>query len=203
MKPGSGTRAAAGLVAGLFGLGLWTLHPGSVRPPRAISDPVTVRLISAGRHSGLVLPVGDGRAVEYGYGEWSWYALGKDDWWRAPATVLWPCAGTLGRRYWRESDLAAMGETHGFDHISSFTAERRDVLRLLAHLDADFAAGGPPLHSEHYDMDFARYPERFWLAHDCHDETAEWLRELGCFVPPVPIRIGLSLAPPASSSENR
>lgn len=203
MKLGSRARAATGLVAGLLGLGLWTVHPGVVRSPDSVLDPVTVRLISAGRHSGLLLPVGDGRVVEYGYGDWSWYALGKDDWWRAPATVLWPCPGTLGRRYWREADLAAMGETRGFDHIASFAAERLHVRRLLAHLDADFAAGGTPHHSDLYGMDFVRYPERFWLAHDCHDETAEWLRELGCFVPPVPIRVRLALAPPAAPGENR
>jgi hypothetical protein len=193
MKLGSGARVAAGSVAGLLGVSLWTLHPGSVRPPQRVSEPVTVRLITAGRHSGLLLPVGDGRIVEYGYGEWNWYALDKDDWWRAPAIVLWPSPGTLGRRYLREADLAAKGESYGFEHVSSFTAESRDVRRLLAHLDADFFAGGPPHHSDLYDMDFVRYPERFWFAHDCHDETAEWLRELGCFVPPVPIRIALDL----------
>jgi hypothetical protein len=197
MKLGSGARTAAGLVAGFLGLSLWMLHPGSVRPPPSVSDPVTVRLIVAGRHSGLLLPVGGGRVVEYGYGEWIWYALGKDDWWRAPATVLWPCPGTLGRRFLREADLESMGETYGFARVSSFAAERRDVARLLAHLDADFAAGGTPHHSDLYDMDFVRYPERFWFAHDCHDETAEWLRELGCFVPPVPIRIELSLRAPS------
>src|SRR5262245_57988661 len=110
MKRGAGVCVAAGLL----GLSLWSLLPGSVRPPRAVSDPVTVRLFSAGRHSGLLLPVGDGRVVEYGYGDWSWYALGKDDWWRAPATVLWPCPGTLGRRYWSEADVATMGESRGF-----------------------------------------------------------------------------------------
>ena len=157
-------------------------------------SPVTIRLIAAGRHSGLLLPCADGRVVEYGYGEWNWYALGKDDWWRAPATVLWPSPGTLGRRCVREADVTAVGENYGSAHVSAFSVERRDTERLLARLDAEFAAGGPPLHNDLYDMDFVRVPTRFWFAHDCQDEVAEWLRDLGCFVPPVPIRVGLTLS---------
>jgi hypothetical protein len=172
-------------------LAVWTLRTSSVDPPRSLRSPVTVRLTTAGRHSGLLLPCGDGRVVEYGYGEWSWYALAKNDWWRAPATVLWPNAGTLGRRYVREADIVAMGERYGSGRISAFSVERRDAQRLLARLDAEFAAGGAPLHSDLYDMDFVRCSERFWFVHDCHDEVADWLRELGCFVPPAPIRIGL------------
>jgi len=180
------TKIAAGLLLAGLGVTTWILRVSTVVPPRSVRDPVTVRLLSAGRHSGLLLPCDYGRVVEYDYGDWNWYALGKDDWWRAPATVLWPNQGTLGRRYVRAED-------EGSVHTSSLSVERRDAQRLLARLDAAFAAGGDSLHSDLYDMDFVRSPERFWFAHDCQDATAEWLRELGCSVRPAPIRTGLSL----------
>ena len=36
--------------------------------------------------------------VVYAYGDWSWYALGKDEWYNAFATLLFPTRGTLCRR---------------------------------------------------------------------------------------------------------
>jgi hypothetical protein len=177
----------------VLGLGLWTAPPSEVRPPADVEDPVSIRLLAAGRHSGLLLPCGDGRVVEYGYGEWSWYALGRDDWWRAPATVLWPNQGTLGRRYVRAEVLDAMGESYGGARLFSFLVERLRAERLLARLKAEFAALGPGHHSDLYDMDFVRHPHRFHLLHDCHDEVAEWLGELGCTVTWTPIRTGLSV----------
>jgi D-alanyl-D-alanine carboxypeptidase len=189
-------RARVGLilaVLAVLALG-WTLRPSAITPPADPADPVTIRLLSTGRHSGLLLPCGDGRVVEYDYGEWDWYALGMDEWWRAPATVLWPNAGTLGRRYVRAGDLDPMGESYGSARLSSFTVERRRAAQLLARLDAEFAAGAPAYHSDLYDMDFVKTHERFHLFHDCHDEVADWLSELGCSVAWAPIRTRLVLA---------
>jgi len=186
-------RARVGLilaVLAVLALG-WTLRPSAITPPVDPTDPVTIRLLSTGRHSGLLLPCGDGRVVEYDYGEWDWYALGKDEWWRAPATVLWPNAGTLGRRTVRAVDVEAMAESYGGARLAAISVERRDADRLRARLDAEFAAGGDVLHNNPYDMDFVRHSHRFHLFHDCHDEVAEWLRELGCDVAPRAIRTGL------------
>lgn len=152
-----------------------------------------MRLVTEGRHSGLLLPCGGGRIVEYGYGEWNWYALAKDDWWRAPMTVLWPNPGTLGRRYFREAEVAAMEDSFGAGRVGSFDADRAAVERLRERLDAEFASGGAAHHSDLYRMDFVPHPSRFWFGHDCHDEVAAWLRELGCSVTMAPIRTRLAV----------
>ena len=184
-----GLWIAAAVVAFCF----WSGCASTVKAPASVKDPVTVRLMSTGRHAGLLLPCPDGRVVEYGYGDWGWYALLKNEWWRAPATVVWPNQGTLGRRYIRSEDLDAMGDTYGFAHLSKLVVSGEKTGELVARLDARFAAGGEPHYNEAYDMWFVKYPSRFWFVHDCHDEVAEWLRELGCSVSPAPIRVRLRL----------
>ena len=178
---------ACALLAGV----LWCGCASTVTPPRNPTDPVTVHLLATGRHAGVLLPCGDGRTVEYGYGDWSWYALGKTDWWRAPATVLWPTQGTLGRRYVLDADLAAMGHHYGRGTLEELRVPRASAERLLADLDAQFAAGGETHFNEAYDMTFVKHPDGFWMFHDCHDQVAEWLRQLDCEVGWAPIRTGL------------
>jgi hypothetical protein len=142
-------------------------------------------VLATGLHSGLLLPCGEGRVVEYGYGEWGWYARDESGWWRAPVIALVPSQGAIGRRYLREADLEAMGRKYGGGTIAPVRVPRAAAAELLAKLDAEFAAGGEPYLNVAYDMTFVRCPERFHLFHECHDETAAWLRELGCDVPDV------------------
>lgn len=181
----------------------WCGCASTVTPLKDPPDPVVVHLLSTGRHAGVLLPNGDGRTVEYGYGDWSWYALLKNDWWRAPVTALWPSQGTLGRRYIRDADLAAMNRSYGGGMLEELRVSRVSADRLLARLDAEFAAGGEPHHNELYDMDFVKHDDDFWMFHDCHDEVAEWLREIDCRVEWAPIRTGLRLAEQRSISPAR
>jgi hypothetical protein len=188
--------ALLSLLVAAVGLVFWTGCASTVRPPVGAKDPITVRLYSTGRHAGLLLPCSEGRTVEYGYGDWDWYALAKNGWWRAPATVLWPNQGTLGRRYLRGEDLAAMGDTYGAGSLALIRVPREAAGRLLARLDAEFVAGGEPHFNRLYDMWFVKHPDRFWFLHDCHDEVTGWLRELGCSVSWAPIRLGLAVEKP-------
>jgi hypothetical protein len=179
--------------AALLAVVAWSGCASTVTPPADPPDPIVVHLLSTGRHAGVLLPNGDGRTVEYGYGDWNWYALGKTDWWRAPGVVLWPSQGTLGRRYVRDADLAAMDHSYGGGTLEELRVSRASADRLLARLDAEFAAAGEPHYNETYDMSFVKHPDDFWGFHDCHDEVAEWLEELGCSVGWAPIRTGLRL----------
>jgi hypothetical protein len=187
-------RAALLVLLAVFCV-LWFRRRSEVRPPPAAADSVVVRVLATGLHSGLLLPCGDGRVVEYGYGEWGWYARDENAWWRAPMIALVPSQGAIGRRYLREADLAAMGGKYGGGKLASLRVPRASAASLVAKLDAAFAAGGEAYHNEAYDMSFVTCPERFHLLHDCHDETARWLRELGCEVDASPIRVGLVVRP--------
>src|SRR5262245_26160467 len=79
-----------------------------VFPPEAPVDPTTVWVLSEGIHLGLVLPTGDPAPaagfVEYGFGEWEWFAKGNNAWYRVFPVLLWPTAGTLCRRQYATHD---------------------------------------------------------------------------------------------------
>ena len=42
-------------------------------------------------------------------------------------------------------------------------------------------------------MSFVESEDGFWFLYNCNDALADWLRELGCSVSFVPVRLGLSL----------
>ncbi|MFN0008064.1 MAG: hypothetical protein ACKVXR_09175 [Planctomycetota bacterium] len=189
--PRRGHLAFLAVAGTLLAVAAWCGCASTVTPPKDPPDPIVVHLLSTGRHAGVLLPNGDGRTVEYGYGDWTWYALGKDDWWRAPAVVLWPTQGTLGRRYVLDADLAAMNLSYGGGTLEELRVSRDSADRLLARLDTEFVAGGEGHFNPLYDMSFVKHPDGFWMFHDCHDEVAEWLEELECDVGWAPIRAGL------------
>ena len=84
----------------------------TVTPPPPPADPTTIFLLSEALHTGVVLPPDPpddpGGYVEFGFGDWSWYALGNEQWYNAFATVLWPTQGTLGRREFGSRSEAAL-----------------------------------------------------------------------------------------------
>ena len=69
-----------------------------VVPPSNPVNPVMVYITDYGRHSSLVLPATNGGYVEWAFGDWNWFALGKTSWNYALLAVIWSPQSTLGRR---------------------------------------------------------------------------------------------------------
>lgn len=165
-------------------------------PPRAPQDPTSVFVLREARHVGLVLPVHAGepveRFVEFGFGDWAWYALERNAWHDTFATVLWPTQGALCRR---EHDARSAQELRDAAHwttLEELTVSRARASALLERLEAEFAAQAPrAVRLEAYDMNFAPCERSYWFADTCADAAAEWLEELGCEVAWAPIRIAL------------
>jgi hypothetical protein len=159
-----------------------------VTPPENPIDPVEVYLVESELHSGLVLPRTSDEYVEYGYGDWDWFAMNCTAWYYVFDTILWPTQGTLGRRILREPELRAMGPR-------AIRVSRSDVEGLLADLDRRYEAGRETeVYNEQMRMHFVKVDEGFWFGHTCADATAGWLRRLGCSVSAAPIRSGLRLS---------
>ncbi|MCE9637676.1 MAG: hypothetical protein K8T90_18405 [Planctomycetes bacterium] len=188
-------RAILTALAVVLALGIWSGCASGVRPPADVTDPVTIHLLATGRHAAVLLPRDAERVVEYGYGDWGWYALCHDDWWRAPATVLWPNPGTLGRREVAARRVSTAPGAYEGGTLSALVVSREFAERLLARLDAEFAAGGAPVFNPVYDMSFVPHTDRYWAFHDCHDQVAAWLEDLGCDVGWAPVRTGLEVVP--------
>src|SRR5688572_32909584 len=72
----------------------------TIIPPPAPADPVTVAVTDYGRHASVVFPDDDGRgSVEYTFGDWDWFAAGRNGATDAVQAMLWSKGSTLGRRH--------------------------------------------------------------------------------------------------------
>jgi len=185
-------RRAVLASAALVALLVWTGCAVTLRPPEEPADPVTVRLLRTARHSALLLPTPDGRVVEYGFGEWGWFAQNRESWWRVPRIFLFPSEGTLGRRHLAPGEVERLTSAEGA-RLAPFEASRARVDALRERLDREFAAGGEPHHDPQDRLDFVRHERSFWMAYTCHDAVVEWAEELGCRASWSPLRFALEL----------
>jgi hypothetical protein len=179
------------VVFGLFGC------TSTITPPRDPAAPTTVFLLREAMHTGLVLPPADGsdRYVEFGFGDWSWFALGNDRWHHAFATVLWPTAGTLARRTFVATDERELRARVSWADLSPLVVDGVRLHNLRTRLEAQFAAELPrAVRRPSLGWTFVPFDRSYWLPQNCADVAAEWFTELGCAVSWVPIRIGLRAA---------
>lgn len=169
----------------------------TVQPPSDVgAHPVSVWLVRDARHRGLILPSADGQLLEFGYGEYAWYAEMRDAWYRVFPAALWPTPGTLGVRRLgatRGEQLAAVLPGASVDEL---VVARDGVESLRQQLLDRFAAAGAPLWNGIYGFDFVPDPAGYWCLFNCNDAVADWLVALGCRVSWVPIRLDLEVVEP-------
>lgn len=162
----------------------------TVTPPTAVRAPATVHLLREAMHTGLVLPpaTAGGDYVEYGFGDWEWFARGNDAWYRVFATVLWPTPATLGRRPFRADDDAGLRRAAYWAELTPLVVERERVEALRRQLDEraqrrrDEAVHRPSL-----GWTFVPDDGSYWFPNTCADVVGAWCEELGCDVSWVPV----------------
>lgn len=153
----------------------------TIHPPAAPDEARRLYLLDLGRHTRLAFGLPDGGFVEYGYGEWRWYAKLEDQWWRAPAVLFWPTQGTLGRRYWRGPGAEArlLNEYDGLNVLELPAAEDK-VDALVAGLDREFERhSAHVIHNAVYDLDFAPVDRRYWFGNNSNHAVKKWLQQTG------------------------
>ncbi len=178
---------------------LFAACTSTVTPPAHVDDPVLVFLLEEAMHTGIVLPpLDDGdEFVEFGFGEWGWYALGHDSWYHVFATVLWPTQGTLGRRTFgaRTADeLRARVRQAELSPIEVSAAKAAALRRRLQQQHDERREEA--LERPEYGQVFVPFDRSYWFAATCADVAAEWFVELGCDVGWAPIRTGLAAGAP-------
>lgn len=189
-------RARAGFACAALPLvGLAPSCTSTVKQPGNVEDPVSVLLIREALHRGLVLPR-ETDMVEFGFGDWAWYALEEDEWYDAPPTVLWPTRATLSRRVIDATDAQGARAALPWLEFVEFRVERSLAERLRVRLEEQFAAGsGELVQPGGRSMQFVPCEGSYWFGHNCADVAAAWLEELGCEVSWLPIRLDLDRAP--------
>jgi hypothetical protein len=192
-------RAALFLAAGLAALlGVpgcaWT-----IKPPAAPPDPVTVWVTEYGRHSRVALPSGRATFLEYGFGEWNFYAREQ----RGLFSTLRAGAGLGAAAFSRrelspaEDGTLGPGQTGGMRAVSLQVA-RSAAEGLRERLEARWAANQPQVIVRSADgVPVSRDRGRYHLFANSNHATAGWLRDLGCRVTGFPVLSNFRLAAPA------
>jgi hypothetical protein len=143
-------------------------------PPRNPPAPATVHVVDYGRHSSLLVPNGE-TFDEWTYGEWRWFALADDPWYRTFPMLFWPTQGALGLR--RGVSRAE------FRKETVFTLEVAGdkVASLAKRLEESFLTGSATRYHYQplYDAEFVHDPRSFHVFHTCNHVVRKWLRELG------------------------
>ena len=161
----------------VFALGCATGCVTTIRPPERPADPVRVALIDYGYPASLALPGPDGTSVEYAYGEWEWFALNNDAWYRVFPALCWPTQGALGRR------ALAFPPEVAAEEILIFTVGRAEAAALLDRLNRRYAARTEaPVYNPVVGLTFVPDDASYCCFANCNTTLADWLRELGCEV---------------------
>lgn len=157
-----------------------TVYPGA-KPVQ----PTAVYLADYGIHSSVLLPAGDGRYVEYAFGDWNFAALNHCWPQDAFGALLISFQSTLGRRYIEVGPGQLVPHpVHLVPHtLQVVYASRANVDRLVRELDERYRRdGSQSCHNPDNDMDYVKDGEHYWIANNCNHLTARCLRELGCDV---------------------
>ena len=150
-------------------------------------------------HTGVVFPgaTPDDEYVEFGFGDWSWFALGNEAWYHAFATVLWPTQGALGRRAFGVNTAAALPAAAYWAELEPVVVSSQRAQALRAQLQGLFDAGrANEVLRAGLRFRFVPFEANYWFPQNCADVAADWFEELGCEVSWRPIRLGLSVAGP-------
>jgi len=166
---------------------LLALAPGcaaTIRPQQHVIDPVAVYVANYGIHSSVLLPSGDGRFVEYCFGDWGFAA--ENHCWPQDAlgALMASQESAFGRRFvtvpaGQIQPLPLHPSPRRIDHVY---AAREDVKRLLRELDERYQRGAARalVHNPDNDTDYVKDTERYGALNNCNHLTARSLRTLGC-----------------------
>jgi len=177
----------------------WVGCTSTITPPANVVDPTTVFVLREAMHTGIALPpcAANEEFVEFGFGDWSWFALANDAWYHVFATVLWPTQGTLGRRTFGARTAAELRERVWWAELAPIVVERDKANALRARLQQEHDARiAEAVRREDLGWTFVPYDSSYWFPNTCADVAADWFRELDCSVGWVPIRAGLAADAP-------
>src|SRR5437870_2885960 len=153
-------------------------------PPVNPVNPVAVYVTDYGRHSSILLPMGDGHLMEYSYGDWEFYALNKYKWYIGATKLFLSDGSGLGRRILpNPGDDEALQKMIHSKRLLRVEIEQGRVSELLAELDERYCAKIETMVYNNYEHNyFVRDDSHYWLFHTCNAMTAQWLEKLGCRV---------------------
>lgn len=154
-------------------------------PPEPAQETTTVYISVYGRHTRLALPDERGQFVEYGFGDWRFYAEAERNLLTAVQALLFSTGATLSRR-----ELTPPGDSELRHHFYSNRTEAIDVpAKQARQLRESLQLAWNQAQGEQLDqgtLSFRRSPIHYSLFHNSNHQTARWLEQLQCDVRGVP-----------------
>ena len=158
----------------------------SVYPQKVAVVPTDVYVTDYGIHSSVIIPNGDGRYVEYAFGDWNYAALNHD--WPNDAfgALVISFQSGLGRRFLETNpaDLKPVLMHPEPERVQVVHASREAVEGVRNELDEryrrDLTKTKKVVHNPENNMDFVRDDEHYSFYNNCNDLTARCLRKMGC-----------------------
>lgn len=170
-------------------LGMWSVIVLSltgcsltVRVPPPAENSLTCYLVDHGYHGSLVLPGARGEFHEYVYGEYQWFALENDSWYRVFPALFWPTESTMGTRLIKALSTRELIRQLNAVEVYPFKAQRDRVENLHARLQREMETGDQERMIMSGDMVFVPHTSKYYLGHTCNTLLTVWLEELGCEV---------------------
>ena len=185
------------LCLGAFSSVIVTGCTWQVIPPAKVEQPVHIYVSEYGRHTRLALPrdalgtSGSAQMIEYGFGDWDYYAL--ED--RGPRSALRALfrsrASALSRREVRyQSDPELFRRANFANYAVRLTVGQSQAEALHARLERqwdELGRGHRTVRHSDEGVYLRRSDQPYHVSRNSNHQTAEWLRELGCEVKGVAI----------------
>ena len=184
MRSSNPRRKATGvllpLVILLFaGLGLGGCQHVIATPTR-VSDPVRVFVVDYGRHASLALPKEDSGLVEWSWGDWNWYALGRTGAAEGLQALFASPRSTLGRRELAPaSDANELAARVGAEKALALNVERERARALNRRLEARWLRRRHLAVTHRSGHVFVPDDARYSLSNNSVHELTRWLEALG------------------------
>ena len=168
----------------------------TIIPPEPTVDPTTVYISVYGRHTRLALPDGPGQLVEYGFGDWRYYAEAERNLFTGAQALFFSSGATLSRRELTDPNTAELSR-HFFSNRTEAIEVPGDLASQLheALLLAWEAGEGEEIRQG--SLVFRQSPQRYSLFHNSNHQTAFWLEQLQCEVRGAPFWSNFRVASPA------
>ena len=187
-RPWSIRKRAFGMLALLLASAALTsgCSPWRIIPPENVSNPAPVYITRYASHTRLALPFEDGtRGVEYGYGDWHWYAKRETGAWSGFRAVLLPMDGAYSRREIPWPDSAETFQRRlGGNHTEKLMVESERASTLRKALEEMWQSLGEAEEVGHPRTGavYRRAGEAYHLFSNSNQQTASWLKALDCRV---------------------
>ncbi|MCU0689221.1 MAG: hypothetical protein MUE97_05725 [Phycisphaerales bacterium] len=140
-----------------------------------------VVILDHGIHGGLVLPMEDGSAREYAFGEWEYFALEETGLGQTLGAVFVPSQGTIARRDipgGARMDPRQLAEPYIVDSTHTLFVEAAKVRLLVEAIEAERAVRASEMLTRD-DTNFVPTDRRYSASHNCNHQLAAWLEALG------------------------